>query len=101
MGKPAVNDQGSIYIGTEGVLYSPYIAAPVLLPAEKFKDYKIPKQSGQNHYLQFVEACRGNDKTSTPFSYAGLLTESVLLGWREVGRIPGGVGGEDEMGART
>lgn len=75
-----VNDQGSIYIGTDGVLSSPYIAAPVLLPAEKFADYKIPKQPGENHYLQFVEACRGNGQTSTPFSYSGPMTESVLLG---------------------
>lgn len=35
---------------------------------------------GDNHYLQFVEAVRGNDKTSAPFSYAGPLTEMVLLG---------------------
>jgi predicted dehydrogenase len=74
------NDQGSIYIGTDGVLYSPYIATPVLLPAERFKDYKLPRQGGENHYLQFVEACRGNGKTSTPFDYSGPLTESVLLG---------------------
>lgn len=74
------NDQGSIYIGAEGVLYSPYIAAPVLLPAEKFKDFALPKPGGNDHYLQFVEACRGNGKTSTPFSYSGPLTESVLLG---------------------
>jgi len=75
-----VSDQGSIYIGTEGVLYSPYIAAPVLLPAEKFKDYKLPKPGAEDHYLQFVEACRGNGKTSAPFDYSGPLTESVLLG---------------------
>ncbi len=80
IGSGPLNDQGSIYIGTNGVMYSPYIAVPVLLPAEKFKDFKISRQSAQNHYLQFVEACRGNDQTSTPFSYAGLLTESVLLG---------------------
>jgi predicted dehydrogenase len=72
--------QGSIYVGTEGVLYSPYIAMPVLLPAEKFKDHKLPKADGVDHYLQFVEACRGNGKTSAPFAYAGPLTESVLLG---------------------
>jgi predicted dehydrogenase len=76
--KPA--DQGSIYIGTDGVLYSPYIAAPVLLPAERFKGYKFPQPGGQNHYLQFVEACRGNGRTSTPFDYSGPLTEAVLLG---------------------
>jgi predicted dehydrogenase len=80
IGKRALNDQGSIYIGAEGVLYSPYIAAPILLPADKFMDYKLPKQEGQDHYLQFVEACRGNGKTSTPFDYSGNLTESVLLG---------------------
>jgi predicted dehydrogenase len=80
IGKGPLQDQGSIYIGTEGVLYSPYIAAPVLLPAEKFKDYKIPRQGGEDHYLQFVQACRGEGKTSTPFSYSGPLTETVLLG---------------------
>jgi hypothetical protein len=30
--------------------------------------------------LQFVEACRGNGRTSTSFDYSGPLTESVLLG---------------------
>ncbi len=80
IGERKLSDQGSIYIGTQGVLYSPYIAAPVLLPDEKFVDYKIPKIGGENHYLQFVEACRGKGKTSTPFSYSGPLTESVLLG---------------------
>ena len=73
-------DQGSIYIGSEGVMYSPYVATPVLLPVEKFKGYKLPQPGGHDHYRQFVEACRGNGKTSTPFSYSGPLTESVLLG---------------------
>jgi len=80
IGKLGLSDQGSIYIGTEGVLYSRYIEAPLLLPADKFKAYKLPKQEGADHYLQFVEACRGNGKTTTPFDYSGNLTESVLLG---------------------
>ena len=80
IGGRKLNDQGSIYVGTEGVLYSPYIAAPVLLPVEKFKEYTLPNPGGNDHYLQFVEACRGNGQTSTPFSYSGKLTESVLLG---------------------
>jgi predicted dehydrogenase len=75
-----LSDQGSIYIGTTGVMYSPYIGFPVLLPAEKFRDAKLTRLPGENHYLQFVEACRGNGKTSTPFSYSGPLTETVLLG---------------------
>ena len=80
IGDRSLSDQGSIYIGTEGVLYSPYIADPVLLPTEKFVEYERPSPEGDNHYLQFVEACRGNGETSTPFSYAGPLTEMVLLG---------------------
>ena len=80
IGKKYLEDQGSIYIGTEGVLYAPYIEPPVLLPADKFKDVKLPNPGGNDHYLQFVEACRGNGKTSAPFDYAGPLTESVLLG---------------------
>jgi predicted dehydrogenase len=80
IGQRKLNDQGSIYIGEGGVLYSPYIANPVLLPAEKFRDYKWVRPGHQDHYLQFVEACRGNGRTSTPFSYSGNLTESVLLG---------------------
>ena len=65
---------------TKGVLYAPYIDPPVLLPAEKFKDAKLPNPGGNDHYMQFVEACRGNGKTSAPFDYSGPLTESVLLG---------------------
>jgi predicted dehydrogenase len=71
---------GAAKLGSEGVMYSPYIAFPTLLPVEKFKDMKLARVPGQNHYLQFVEACRGNGTTSTPFSYSGPLTESVLLG---------------------
>jgi predicted dehydrogenase len=80
IGERPLSDQGSIYIGTEGVLYSPYIDVPVLLPAEDFDGYKLPTPEGDNHYLQFVEACRGNGKTSTSFDYSGPLTEMVLLG---------------------
>jgi predicted dehydrogenase len=80
IGRHPLSDQGSIYVGTEGVLYSPYIEPPTLLPEDAFKDYKSPEPHGDDHYLQFVEACRGNGKTSTPFDYAGPLTESVLLG---------------------
>ncbi len=74
--------QGSILIGTEGVMYSQYDSGlvPILLPREKFKDVKLPDLKDDNHYLQFVEAVRGNGTTSAPFSYAGPLTEMVLLG---------------------
>jgi predicted dehydrogenase len=74
------SDQGSVYIGTDGVMFSPYIAAPVLLPTEKYAGQKLPEFKGDNHYAQFVEAVRGNGTASAPFSYAGPLTELVLIG---------------------
>ncbi len=80
IGNRKLHDQGSIYLGEKGVLYSPYIAAPILLPEAQFKDFKIPKPGNADHYIQFVEAVRGNGKTSAPFAYAGPLTEMVLLG---------------------
>jgi predicted dehydrogenase len=72
--------QGSVYIGEKGVMYSPYVDRPILLPADRFAGFKMPAIQSDDHYLQFVEAVRGNGKTSTPFSYSGPLTEMVLLG---------------------
>jgi predicted dehydrogenase len=74
--------QGSIFIGTEGVLHSRYgdKEGTSLYPADKFKDYKFPEIKSDDHYLQWVEAIRGNGTTSAPFSYAGPLTELVLIG---------------------
>jgi len=80
VGPGQVNDQGSIYLGTEGVLYSPYIGMPMLFPRARYRDYKMPRLESLDHYQQFVEACRGNGRASTPFRYAGALTETVLLG---------------------
>jgi predicted dehydrogenase len=73
--------QGSVMVGSAGVLFSPYGGGmPILLPAEKFAKFSMPKIAGDNHYLQFVDAARGVGKTSAPFAYAGPLTELVLLG---------------------
>ena len=82
IGKLKLDGQGSILIGTEGVMYSQYDSGdtPILLPTEKYVDFKIPDEKNSNHYLEFVEAVRGNGKTSAPFAYAGPLTEMVLLG---------------------
>jgi predicted dehydrogenase len=80
IGTRRLASQGSIYIGTEGVFYSPYIGAPILLPEEKFKEFKLPNPGSKDHYLEFVEACRGNGTASAPFAYSGPLSEMVLLG---------------------
>lgn len=80
IGKHPLQEQGSIYIGEKGILYAPYFDQPVLLPADHFAKDALVHADGADHYIQFVEACRGHGKTSAPFDYSGPLTESVLLG---------------------
>lgn len=72
--------QGSIFIGTKGVMLLPHIKMPTLYPEAQFKDFQIPKVEGVDHYHEWVDAVLNNGTTSTAFSYSGPLTEAVLLG---------------------
>ena len=72
--------QGSLFIGEEGTLLLPHVGEARLFPEERFKDYQRPEVPNNNHYHQWVNACLGEGKTSADFSYAGPLTEALLLG---------------------
>lgn len=72
--------QGSLFVGEEGMLLLPHIAKAQLFPVEKFRDYERPSVENGNHYHEWVDACMGEGKASADFSYAGLLTEALLLG---------------------
>jgi predicted dehydrogenase len=80
LGDHKMPDQGSIFIGTKGVMLLPHVDKPVLLPTDQFKDYPVPHIDDGDHWLQFVDACLGKGKTAANFDYAGPLTEAVLLG---------------------
>jgi predicted dehydrogenase len=72
---------GSVFVGTEGVMSLPHPDdAPTLFPKAKFADFKLPRVKGVNHWKQFINACRDEDKTTANFAYAGPLTETILLG---------------------
>ena len=58
----------------------PHVGEARLFPEERFKDYQRPEVPNNNHYHQWVNACLGEGKTSADFSYAGPLTEALLLG---------------------
>jgi predicted dehydrogenase len=81
-------DGGVLFIGNKGkLLLDCYGANPRLLPTKLMKEKKMPKETikrvPEGHYLQWVNACiagYGNATTSSPFSYAGPFTESVLMG---------------------
>ena len=76
--KKALPDQGSIFIGTKGVMLLPHIAMPKLFG--EAKDAKFDSEEGEDHWLQFVNAVQSQGKPGANFDYAGPLTEAVLLG---------------------
>jgi predicted dehydrogenase len=88
LGSLKVPAQGSIFLGTDGIMVLPHSDTPILLPEDKYKDYKRPELEPVDHWQQFVEAVRGNGRTSANFDYAGPLTETVLLGG-VASRFPG------------
>ena len=56
-----------------------------LLPEEKYADFKRPEQwiePSIGHHAEWIQACKENkpEAPTCAFSYAGRLTETVLLG---------------------
>jgi len=81
IGGTKVPSQGSIFIGTKGVMLLPHAESHMMLfPEQAFKDYPMPKMESSSHYHEFVDAVLGKAKTSATLDYAGPLTETVLLG---------------------
>ena len=84
-------DQGSIVIGTDGIVVLPHMSAPAfVLPADKGANLPTIDLAERDHYAEFLEAVLAGGKTqcSAGFDYAGPLTESVLIG-NVAARFPG------------
>ena len=73
---------GSMFVGEGGTLVAKHGSndSPKLYPQEKFADFKMPQLEKIDHYKQWIDAIRGEGKTTSHFAYAGPLTETVLLG---------------------
>ena len=73
-------DQGSIFLGTHGIMILPHIATPRLV-GDGVEAIKFEHQTGENHWHQFIETALGHrPKADANWDYAGPLTEAVLLG---------------------
>ena len=91
-------EQGAMFVGSKGRLLLPhFMQLPRKIVRGKYVDITkeieaVDQQhqlgspirnyetQGPKHYHQFVDACLGTDTCSAPFSYAGRLTETILLG---------------------
>ncbi|WP_164100825.1 Gfo/Idh/MocA family protein [Candidatus Laterigemmans baculatus] len=79
---------GSVLVGEKGSLVIPHVAMPKLFPEDKYPESEQPKVEAVDHYVQWADACRGADTTTSAFDYSGPLTEAVLLGTIGI-RFPG------------
>jgi predicted dehydrogenase len=73
---------GVLFVGKEGIILSDY-SKNLLLPEEKFKDFKRPAETiapSLGHHAEWVHACKTGAPTLSHFGYAGLLTEANHLG---------------------
>jgi len=75
-------DSGALFVGPKGMLLADY-GKHVLLPEEKFKDFKrpdpfIPESLG--HHKEWIQACKNGGRTTCSFDYSGPLTEANHLG---------------------
>ena len=87
LGEERLNGEGGIlYVGTRGkMIQNTYGANPRLLPAERHNTFGPPPEKmvrvpHQSHEMNWVNAIKGTDEISCPFSYAAHLTEIMLLG---------------------
>ena len=82
---------GVIMVGTKGkMMCGTYGINPQLLPTSRTKDINVPQTirripggAETGHYTEWVEACLqgyGKMELSSDFSFAGPLTESILMG---------------------
>jgi predicted dehydrogenase len=88
--KLITRDGGSLVVGSKGTLFTRTWHGGetekdwfVLLPREKFADLAAPPQTlprTPSHHHEWIDACRGQARTLSPFEYAAVLTEALLLG---------------------
>jgi predicted dehydrogenase len=77
---------GVLYVGTRGkMLQDSTGTRPRLLPVELHNSAgpppeRLPRVAHQAHEMNWINAIRGTDTISCPFSYAAHLTEIMLLG---------------------
>ena len=73
--------KNTLFIGTGGMLICGFDGWS-LLPAEKFADFRGPKETipkSAGFHREWLDACRGGMPATCNFQYSGPLAESVLL----------------------
>jgi predicted dehydrogenase len=86
IGETELNKGGGVlYVGTKGkLMHDTYGYNPRLLPQSLHESVGKPPQTYEriktSHEMNWVDAIRGTQKTTSPFEYSARLTEIMLLG---------------------
>lgn len=86
MGEEELNKGGGVlFVGTKGkLLHDTYGFNPRLLPKSLHESVGTPPQTYEriktSHEMNWIDAIRGTQKTTSPFEYSAKLTEIMLLG---------------------
>jgi len=78
----AASHMGVLFVGDEGMLLADY-GKRVLVPEEKFKDFKPPEPSIEpslGHHEEWIHGAKTGAPTLCNFDYSGKLVEHNLLG---------------------
>ena len=74
--------QGAFFVGEKGLLLAGF-SNHVLLPADKFTDFKYPTPFVPNSpgfHQEWVNACKGGPLATCNFNYSGPMAETAILG---------------------
>ncbi len=81
---PGTRVNSALYIGDKGVLmHGDYGSNPQLLPKKVMEQFVPPKPwlpRSPGIYAEWIDAIKNNTKSSTDFSYASRLVETMMLG---------------------
>jgi len=79
---PSSFKDGILFVGSQGMLLANH-RTHVLLPEDRFRDFKRPEPTIANspgHWAEWVRAAKTGAPTGSNFEYAGWLTEANHLG---------------------
>lgn len=78
-----LNGSGVLYSGDKGVLLSGFSGGARLLTESRRREFEPPPKTlarTENHYREWIAACKGTGRASCDFAFGAKLTETALLG---------------------
>ena len=84
LGDEELDSEGMLFVGDKGKILCGFSGRRArLIPASAMAAYEKPAKTlarSAGHYKDWIAACKGGEKGSANFEFAGPVTETILLG---------------------